>query len=125
MKATHVRSITKNRNGVIIFRGDWERNTPDAVRRLKLLHAAIRPDAKKGHTYHLAYSHPVSDKQRKALEHGQRLRTVKGAADMIRSMQSRYAKELKMRAPNADYKLQCVLRILQEVEYELQRKGPL
>lgn len=125
MKATHVRSITKNRNGAIIFQGEWYCVTPDSVHYLKSLHAAMAPDAKNGQTYHLAYSHPTSVKQRKALEHGQRLRSIKGAAGLIRNVQTKYAKELNLAAPNSNYRLQLVVRLLEEIARDLQRKGPL
>ena len=125
MKATHVRSITKNRDGAIIFRGGWYSATSDSVRYLKSLHAAMAPDAKNGQTYHLAYSRPVSVKQRKALEHGYRIRSIKGAAGLIRNVQTKYAKELNLAAPNSNYRLQFVLSLLEEIVRDLQRKGPL
>lgn len=125
MKATHVRSITKNRNGVIIFRGDWEPNTPDSVRHLKLLHAAMAPDAKNGQTYHLAYSHPASNKQRKALEHGQRLRTLEGAVGSINAMMTQQGKELRAVFPNACYEIEYAVNLLRNVAQELRMKGPL
>lgn len=125
MKATHIRSITKNRDGIIIFRGNWEPATPDSIRYLKLLHAAIRPDAKRGHTYHLAYSHPVSDKQRKALEHGYRLRTLEGAVGSINAMMSKHGKELRAAFPDTCYELEYAIKLLKEITAVIREKGPL
>jgi hypothetical protein len=125
MKATHGRSITKNRNGVIIFRGEWEPNTPDAVRHLKLLHAAMAPDAKNGQTCHLAYSHPVSEKQRKALEHGYRLRTMYGAVVSIKAMMTQYGKELRKDFPATCDELEYAISLLEKISQTLRERGPL
>lgn len=125
MKATHVRSITKNRYGVIIFRGDWVPNTPEAVRHLKLLKAAMASDAKNGQTYHLAYSHPVSEKQRKALEHGYRLRTLEGAVGSINSMMTQHEKELRENFPATCYELEYAINLLKEIAQTLRERGPL
>lgn len=125
MKATHVRSITKNRDGVIIFRGDWYSATSDSVRYLKSLHAAMAPDAKNGQTYHLAYSRPVSDKQRKALEHGQRLRTLEGAVGSINAMMSKHGKELRAAFPSTCWELEYAIKLLKEIAAVIREKGPL
>lgn len=125
MKATHVRTIVKDENGVVIFRGEWRRISPGVVHYLKKEISKRRAADSNGRSHHLVYSHPVSDKQRKALEHGYRIRSIKGAAGLIRNVQTKYAKELNLAAPNSNYRLQLVVSLLEEIVRDLQRKGPL
>lgn len=125
MKATHVRCLVRGKFGTIIGRGDWYPATPENIKMLKEANRITASVESSGRTYHLAYSHPASVKQRKALEHGYRIRSIKGAARLMRNVQTKYAKELNLAAPNSNYRLQLVVSLLEEIVRDLQRKGPL
>lgn len=125
MKATHVRTIVKDENGVVIFRGEWRRISPGVVHYLKKEIAKRRAAESNGRSHHLVYSHPVSDKQRKALEHGQRLRTLEGAVGSINAMMSRHRKELRAAFPGTCWELAYAVELLRNAAEEFRQKGPL
>lgn len=125
MKATHVRTIVKDENGVVIFRGKWRRISPGVVHYLKKEVSKRRAADSNGRSYHLVYSHPISDKQRKALEHGYRLRTLDGAIGSINAMMTRHGKELREVFPNTCYELEYAIKLLREISAVFREKGPL
>lgn len=125
MKATHVRGFVRGKFGTIIEKGEWYPATPENIKMLKEQIRIVTSVETAGRTYHLAYSHPVSVKQRKALEHGQRLRTLEGAAGAINAMMTKHGKELRAIFPNACYEIEYAVSLLLKEAKKLRMKGPL
>lgn len=125
MKATYVRCIVRGKFGTIIERGNWYPATPENIKMLKEANRITASVESSGRTYHLVYSHPVSDKQRKALEHGQRLRTLEGAVGSINAMMSRHRKELSAAFPDTCWEIAYAVELLRNAAEEFRQKGPL
>lgn len=125
MKATYVRCIVRGKFGTIIERGNWYPATPENIKMLKEANRITASVESSGRTYHLVYSHPVSDKQRKALEHGQRLRTLEGAVGSINAMMSQHSKELRAAFPDTCLEIAYAVELLRNAAEEFRQKGPL